>query len=109
MDETEIILIICGTFIVICLLIIFVGMKQFRGTPFKINKRYLSDGSIQLEVQRFGNKKKNIMDEFYRKYSIGNKIFFDGKEFLIIDMKKVRRDTMFSSQYVMNIYLEDAK
>lgn len=109
MDETKIIVVICGVFIVICLIIIVVGMKHYKKTPFKIHKRYLSDGSVQLEVKNFGKRNKEIMDEFYRNYSIGNIIFLDGKEFLIKDMKKVRRDTTFSSQYVMNIYVEDVK
>lgn len=109
MDETEVILIICGVFIIICLLIIVVGMKRYKRTPFKIHTRYLSDGSVQLEVEDFGKRNKEIMEEFYRKYSIGNKIFLDGREFLIKDMKKVRRDSIVTSQYVMNIYLEEEK
>lgn len=109
MDQTERILLVCGVFIILCFLIAVICIKQDKKLPFKINERYLSDGSVQLEVLNFYNKDKKIMDEFYQKYSIGNVIFLDSQEFVISDMKKIRRDTLFTFQYVMNIYLEEEK
>lgn len=109
MDQTERILLVGGVLIILCLIIAVIGIKQDKKIPFKINKRYLSDGSVQLEVLKFYKKNKKIMDEFYQRYSIGNVIFLDGQDFIISDMKKIRRDTLFTSQYVMNIYLEEEK
>lgn len=109
MDQTERFVLVCGIFIIICLIIVVAGIRQDKKIPFKIQKRYLSDGSVQLEVLRFHEKNKEIMDKFYQIYSVGNIIFLGDQEFMISDMKKTRRDTLFSSQYVMNIYLEEEK
>lgn len=109
MDETTIMVTVCVIFIIVCVIIIVIGLKQYKRTPFKVYKRMLSDGSVQLEVPRFGNKHKMIMGEFEQKYQIGNNIHLDGREYIITDMKKIRRDSLTSSQYVMNIYLEDIK
>lgn len=109
MDQTERIVLVCGVFIIICLIIVVAGIRQDKKIPFQIQKRYLSDGSVQLEVLRFHEKNKEIMDKFYQIYSVGNIIFLGDQEFVISDMKKTRIDTLFSSQYVMNIYLEEEK
>ena len=99
---------VCALFILICIVIVVVGIKQDKKKPFKIQKRVLSNGSVQLEISNFYNKNQDIMDEFYKKYEINNTISMDDKEYVVCDMKKVfHNDSMLKpTQFVMCIYLE---
>ncbi|MDD3141424.1 MAG: hypothetical protein PHX08_21005 [Lachnospiraceae bacterium] len=107
MDETTMMVMVCALFILICIVIVVVGIKQDKKKPFKIQKRVLSNGSVQLEIPNFYKKNQDIMDEFYKKYEINNIITLDGKEYVVCDMKKVfHNDSMIKpTQFVMCIYL----
>ena len=102
-----IILIVCGCVILIGLIIVIVGTRKFRNTPYKVQTIVLSDGSIQLEVPDFQKKKKEVTESFLQQYNVGRPLRINGKEYRIIDRKKVLRNTPLKSQFVMVIYLQE--